>query len=47
MAQSYFPGRVASPVKELFADSAFSGVNGEKQLKVEDVQEAYMEHKDR
>ncbi|KAF9468687.1 transmembrane GTPase fzo1 [Collybia nuda] len=47
MAQSYFPGRVASPVKESFTDSAFSGVNGEKQMKVEDVQEAYMEHKDR
>ncbi|PPQ84402.1 hypothetical protein CVT26_007222, partial [Gymnopilus dilepis] len=45
MAQTYFPARVASPVKEAFGihDSVF----GERQLKVEDVQEAYVESKDR
>ena len=47
MAQTYFPTRVASPVKETFQDSVFSGLNGDKQLKVEDVQEAYVESKDR
>ncbi|THU97592.1 transmembrane GTPase fzo1 [Dendrothele bispora CBS 962.96] len=38
MAQSYFPGRAMSPVKDFPA---------ERQLKVEDVQEAYVEQKDR
>ncbi|TRM56926.1 hypothetical protein BD626DRAFT_465621 [Schizophyllum amplum] len=43
MAQSYFPAaRVASPVKEQFDLLA-----GDKQLRVEDVQEAYVEQKDR
>jgi len=46
MAQSYFPARVASPVKEAFHDSVFAGLNGERQLKVDDVQEAYIESKD-
>ncbi|KAF8073521.1 transmembrane GTPase fzo1 [Lyophyllum atratum] len=45
MAQSYFPSRVASPVSA-FSDSTYT-LNGEKHLKAEDVQEAYMEHKDR
>ncbi|KAG7088769.1 hypothetical protein E1B28_012735 [Marasmius oreades] len=44
MSQSYFPSRVSSPVKEL---ANFSSMMGERQLKVEDVQEAYVEHKDR
>ncbi|KAF8956982.1 P-loop containing nucleoside triphosphate hydrolase protein [Flammula alnicola] len=39
MAQTYFPTRVASPVKEAFHDSVFAGLNGDRQLKVEDVQE--------
>ncbi|KAF5314909.1 hypothetical protein D9619_006948 [Psilocybe cf. subviscida] len=47
MAQSYFPTRAASPVNEVSHDSVFGGVNGDKQLKVEDVQEAYIEQKDR
>ncbi|KAF8177023.1 transmembrane GTPase fzo1 [Pholiota molesta] len=47
MAQTYFPARVASPMKEAFHDSVFAGLNGDKQLKVEDVQEAYIESKDR
>lgn len=47
MAQTYFPARVASPVKEAFHDSVFAGLNGDKQLKVEDVKEAYIESKDR
>ena len=47
MAQSYFPTRVASPVNEAFHDSVFASLNGDKQLKVEDVQEAYVESKDR
>lgn len=47
MAQSYFPMRVSSPVKEAFHDSVFAGLNGERQLKVEDVQEAYIESKDK
>ncbi|KAF5362850.1 hypothetical protein D9758_007061 [Tetrapyrgos nigripes] len=41
MAQSYFPAQVTSPVKEL---ASFAG---ERQLKVEDVQEAYIEQKDK
>ncbi|KAF9265295.1 transmembrane GTPase fzo1 [Marasmius fiardii PR-910] len=44
MSQSYFPPRVTSPVKEL---ANFSSMTGERQMKVEDVQEAYIEHKDR
>jgi len=36
MAQSYFPTRV---VKEAFHDSIFAGLNGDKQPKVEGVQE--------
>lgn len=44
MAQSYFPPRVTSPVKEL---ANFSNMMGDRQLKVEDVQEAYIEQKDR
>ncbi|KAF9046632.1 hypothetical protein BJ165DRAFT_1527708 [Panaeolus papilionaceus] len=47
MAQAYFPSRVASPVKEAFHESVFAGLNGDRQLKVEDVQEAYIESKDR
>lgn len=47
MAQSYFPSRVASPVKESHSDAAFAGIHGDRQLKVEDVQEAYIEQKDR
>jgi mitofusin len=47
MAQSYFPARAASPVNDVSHDSVFGGVNGDKQLKVEDVQEAYIEQKDR
>jgi mitofusin len=47
MAQSYFPTRVASPVKEAFHDSVFAVLNGDRQLKIEDVQEAYIESKDR
>ncbi|KAL1743687.1 hypothetical protein HDZ31DRAFT_40410 [Schizophyllum fasciatum] len=43
MAQSYFPApKVASPVQETFDLLA-----GDKQLRVEDVQEAYVEQKDR
>jgi mitofusin len=34
-------------MESLLSDSPFVGFNGEKQLKVEDVQEAYMEQKDR
>ncbi|KAF9068562.1 hypothetical protein BDP27DRAFT_1363982 [Rhodocollybia butyracea] len=44
MAQSYFPSRVTSPTKEL---ANFSSFSGDRQLKVEDVQEAYIEQKDR
>jgi len=47
MAQSYFPTRIVSPVKEAFQDSVFAGLNGNRQFKVEDVQEAYIEDKDR
>ncbi len=47
MAQSYFKARVASPVNDSFADTAFSGLGAEKQLKVEDVQEAYIEQKEK
>ncbi|ESK95665.1 transmembrane gtpase fzo1 [Moniliophthora roreri MCA 2997] len=44
MPQPYFPPRVTSPVKEL---ANFSSITGERQLKVEDVQEQYIEQKDR
>lgn len=47
MAQSYFPTRIASPVKEAFQESVFAGLNGNKQFKVEDVQEAFIGDKDR
>lgn len=48
MAQSYFPTRPASSLKEsAFTDSVFAGMSGEKHLRVEDVQEAYIECKDR
>ncbi|KAF9562659.1 transmembrane GTPase fzo1 [Agrocybe pediades] len=43
MAQTYFPTRVASPMKETFQGAA----SGDKQFKAEDVQEAYVESKDR
>ncbi|KDR82442.1 hypothetical protein GALMADRAFT_237766 [Galerina marginata CBS 339.88] len=46
MAQTYFPTR-ASPAKEAFHDSVFAAVNGDRQHKVEDVQEAYVESKER
>ncbi|KAJ3747699.1 transmembrane GTPase fzo1 [Lentinula detonsa] len=42
MAQTYFPSKVTSPNKELA-----NLLSGERQLKVEDVQEAYVEQKDR
>lgn len=44
MAQAYFPARVTFPTKEL---ANFSNFSGDRQLKVEDVQEAYIEQKDR
>ncbi|KAF8827993.1 hypothetical protein HHX47_DHR4000931 [Lentinula edodes] len=44
MAQTYFPSRVTSPTKEL---ANFSVLSGDRQLRVEDVQEAYIEQKDR
>lgn len=46
MAQAYYPtpGRVASPVSTS-SSSAFA-LNGEKQLKAEDVQEAFLEQRD-
>lgn len=47
MAHSYFPSRVASPVKESHSDSPFAPINADRQLKVEDVQEAYIQQKDR
>ena len=46
MAQSYFPNRVGSPVKVAFTESVFVGMSGERQSKVEDIQEAYVESKD-
>ncbi|KAJ3762714.1 transmembrane GTPase fzo1 [Lentinula raphanica] len=42
MAETYLPARINSPTKE-FANV----LSGERQLKVEDVQEAYLEHKER
>ncbi|KAF8817123.1 transmembrane GTPase fzo1 [Phlegmacium glaucopus] len=47
MAQTYYPTRIASPVKQAFHESVFGGLHGDKQLNVEDVQEAYVESKDR
>jgi mitofusin len=48
MAQAYYPnaGQAASPLP--IKESSFEGLHGsEKLLKVEEVQEAYIEHKDR
>jgi mitofusin len=48
MAQAYFPstGQTAFPLSA--KESPFEGLSAsEKLLKVEDVQEAYIEHKDR
>ncbi|KAJ7600288.1 transmembrane GTPase fzo1 [Mycena floridula] len=42
MAQTYFPSRVSSPVQEA---ANFSSLSLDKQFKVEDVQEAYIENK--
>ena len=47
MAQTYYPSRIASPVKQAFHESVFGGLHGDKQLNVEDVEEAYVESKDR
>ncbi|KAJ4482522.1 transmembrane GTPase fzo1 [Lentinula aciculospora] len=44
MAQAYHPSRVNSPSNQL---ANFDGLSGEGQLKVEDIQEAYVEQKDR
>jgi len=38
---------MASPVREAFQESAFAGLYGDRQLKVDDVQEAYLESKNR
>lgn len=48
MAQVYLPvaGQASSPLP--IKESSFEGLHGsEKLLKVEEVQEAYIEHKDR
>jgi mitofusin len=48
MAQAYYSntGKTASPLPS--KESSFEGLNGsDKLFKVEDVQEAYIEHKDR
>lgn len=45
MAQSYYSSRVASPVASAF--DSVSIMNGGKHLRAEDVQEAYMVHRDR
>ena len=47
MAQAYHPSRTVSPVKQAFHESVFGGVHGDKQHNVEEVQEAYVESKDR
>ena len=47
MAQAYYPTRTVSPVKQAFHESVFGGLHGDKQFNVEDVQEAYVESKDR
>ncbi|KAF5367309.1 hypothetical protein D9757_010096 [Collybiopsis confluens] len=44
MSQAYYPARVTSPTKAL---ANFSSFSADRQLKVEDVQEAYIEQKDR
>jgi mitofusin len=44
MAQAYFPSRTVKPALH---ESVFGGLHGDKQLSVEDVQEAYVESKDR
>ena len=46
MAQAYYPSRTVSSVKHVH-ESVFGGLHGDKQLNVEDVQEAYVESKDR
>lgn len=46
MSQSYIPGRTMTN-ESSSSNSAFVGFSGEKQLKVEDVQEAYMNQKGR
>ncbi|KAF8226027.1 hypothetical protein L208DRAFT_1367695 [Tricholoma matsutake] len=46
MSQSYIPGRTMTN-ESSSSNSAFVGFSGEKQLKVEDVQEAYMDQKGR
>ena len=46
MAQAYYPSRTVSPVKPALHESVFGGLH-DKQLNVEDVQEAYVESKDR
>jgi mitofusin len=45
MAQTYYPTRIASPVKQAFHESVFGSLHGDKH--VEDIQEAYVESKDR
>ena len=47
MAQAYYPSQTVSPVKPALHESVFGGLHGDKQLNVEDVQEAYVENKDR
>jgi hypothetical protein len=47
MAHAYYPSRTVSPVKQAFHESVFGGLHGDKQLNVEEVQEAYVESKDR
>jgi mitofusin len=47
MAQTYYPTRITSSVKHACHESVFGGLHGDKQLNVEDVQEAYVESKDR
>ena len=44
MAQSYFPTSIPSPA---FHESVFAGLHGDRHLKVEDVQEAYIVGKNR
>lgn len=46
MAQLYLPTRF-TPLMEASHDSVLAGLNGDRQLKVEDIQEAYIESKDR
>jgi mitofusin len=44
MAQAYLPSRAISPIKESHSEL---GMHGDRQYKVEDVQEAFVEQKDR